>query len=127
MENKEKVVISKGEIPDVNNRMVLKDPVLCLQYLQDYVDATLFKNVKPEDIEDMTEKYQAYLGISFESDTVKKIHIRDLSDQDDCGMIYFISLIEHKSQVDYDVSMQLLRYMACIWNEYAKEMKKENN
>ena len=126
MDNKEKVVISKGEIPDVNNRMVLKDPILCLQYLQDYVDATLFKNVKPEDIEDMTEKYQAYLGISFESDTVKKIHIRDLSDQDDCGMIYFISLIEHKSQVDYDVSMQLLRYMACIWNEYAKEMKKEN-
>ena len=34
---------------------------------------------------------------------------------------YIISLIEHKSQVDYNVVMQLLRYMVCIWTDYEKE------
>lgn len=34
--------------------------------------------------------------------------------------IYLVSLIEHKSDVDYNVSMQLLRYMVCIWDDYAK-------
>lgn len=39
--------------------------------------------------------------------------------------LYLISLIDHKSQVDYNVSIQLLRYMVCIWNEYGKEMEGE--
>lgn len=34
--------------------------------------------------------------------------------------IYLVSLIEHKSDVDYNVSMQLLRYLVCIWDDYAK-------
>ena len=39
--------------------------------------------------------------------------------------VYVISLIEHKSNVDYDVSMQLLRYMTAIWQEYKKNREKE--
>ncbi|MBQ8639939.1 MAG: Rpn family recombination-promoting nuclease/putative transposase [Lachnospiraceae bacterium] len=40
-----------------------------------------------------------------------------------------IPLIEHKSNVDYDVSMQLLRYMSIIWYEYKRERneKKEGS
>ena len=30
----------------------------------------------PEDIEDVSEKYQAFLGVEFESDTIKKVYIR---------------------------------------------------
>ena len=32
-----------------------------------------------------------------------------------------VALIEHKSYVDYDVAMQLLRYMVCIWYDRAKD------
>ncbi len=32
--------------------------------------------------------------------------------------VYVLSLIEHKSEIDYDVAMQLLRYMSVIWQEY---------
>lgn len=39
--------------------------------------------------------------------------------------LFLISLTEHKSQVDYDVSMQLLKYMLCIWLDYGKEKKAE--
>ena len=38
---------------------------------------------------------------------------------------FLISLIEHKSRVDYNVIMQLLRYMVFIWIDYEREMKKQ--
>ena len=38
--------------------------------------------------------------------------------------LYMVSLIEHKSDVDYNVCMQLLRYTVCIWDDYAKTMEK---
>ena len=38
--------------------------------------------------------------------------------------LYMVSLIEHKSDVDYNVCMQLLRYTVCIWDDYAKTMAK---
>lgn len=50
------------QVRDVSNRDILKDPVLCLQFLKDYVDENLFRDIRPEDIEDESEKYQAYLG-----------------------------------------------------------------
>lgn len=58
------------QVRNVSNRNILKDPILCLQFLKDYVDETLFRDLKPEDIEDESEKYQAYLGVEFETDTV---------------------------------------------------------
>ncbi|MBO5347181.1 MAG: Rpn family recombination-promoting nuclease/putative transposase, partial [Lachnospiraceae bacterium] len=35
--------------------------------------------------------------------------------------IFLISLIEHKTEVDYNVIIQLLKYMTCIWAEYEKQ------
>ena len=37
------------------------------------------------------------------------------------------SLIEHKTKVDYNVIMKLLRYMCYIWEEYEKEMQRESD
>ena len=92
--------IFKGQIPDINNRIVFKNHILCAQFLRDYTDIDILKNVRPEDIEDVTEKYQAYLGISFETDTVKRIRVKEFNEN---IPIYLISLIEHKSDVDYNV------------------------
>lgn len=39
--------------------------------------------------------------------------------------MYLVSLIEHKSGVDYDIMMQLLRCMVCIWHEYMRERERE--
>ncbi|MCI8764682.1 MAG: Rpn family recombination-promoting nuclease/putative transposase [Lachnospiraceae bacterium] len=36
-----------------------------------------------------------------------------------------ISLIEHKSKVDYNVVMQIFRYMSFIWEDYEREMEKK--
>lgn len=123
MTDREKDFISKGQISDVNNRIIFKNHTLCAQFLRDYIGLDIFKNVKPEDIVDVTEKYQKYLGISFDTDTVKRVHIRGM--EGDMPM-YLISLIEHKSDVDYNVIMQLLQYMTCIWHDYEVTMKNNN-
>ena len=52
------------------------------------------------------------------ADTVKRVKISENN------TLFFISLIEHKTKVDYNVSMQLLRYMVYIWEDYEKEMER---
>ncbi|MDO4331858.1 MAG: Rpn family recombination-promoting nuclease/putative transposase [Eubacteriales bacterium] len=113
---------AKGQIRDANSRMIFQNPILVSQFLRDNLNIPALKDVKPEDIEDVTEKYQAYLGITFETDTVKRIRLYGDGTE---GQLYLISLIEHKSQVDHNVAFQLLRYMTCIWNEYAREAERK--
>ena len=104
---------------DINSKKIFDDPVLCAQFLRDNFELPALKEVQPEDIDDISERYLPYLGTEFESDSVKRIRILDIGKGKNPP--FFVSLIEHKSEVDYDVSMQLLRYMVCIWTEYRRE------
>lgn len=108
---------------DVNSREIFQNDKLTSQFLRNYTNIPLFANVNPEDIEDVSRKYRAFLVVEYESDTIKKVHIRR---QDSIGEseVYVISLIEHKSDIDYDVAMQLLKYMTVIWQEYKKKREK---
>lgn len=51
-------------------------------------------------------------------DVVKKVRLPENHE------LFIISLIEHKSYVDYNVVMQLLRYMVYIWEDYEKNAQK---
>lgn len=106
---------------DINSKTIFDNAILCAQFLRDNIDVPVLKNVQPDDIEDVSERYRPYLGTEYESDVVKKIRIID--NEKECEPVFLISLVEHKSLVDYDVSMQLLKYMMCIWIEYGKEME----
>lgn len=112
---------------DINSKTVFANSVLCAQFLWDNFDVSALKNIRPEDIEDITDRYIPYLGTEFDSDSVAKIRIFDIGENrmQENSPPFFISLIEHKSLVDYDVSMQLLRYMMCIWTEYRREKEAE--
>ena len=63
----------KTQTRDVNSKAIFRDPILCAQFLRDNFDIPMLKEVSPEDIEDVSERYQSYLGIEFQADTVKKI------------------------------------------------------
>lgn len=39
---------------------------------------------------------------------------------------FIASLIKHKSNVDYNVVMQVFRYLVFIWEDYGKEMEKQD-
>ena len=62
---------------DIQSKTIFKNPLLCSQFLRNYVDHPLLKNIKPEDIEDYTDRYLSYFGVEYEADTVKKIRIHD--------------------------------------------------
>ena len=79
----------------------------------------------PEDIEDVSQKYQAFLGVEYKADTIKKVYIRS-TDGTIEKEVYVLSLIEHKSEIDYDVAMQLFRYMSVIWQDYKATQNKKH-
>lgn len=110
------------QLADVSSKQIFGNHTLCAQFLRDYSGLELFADVQPEDIEDVSERYHLFREVEFNSDTVKKVRIGkpEVGEAQD---IYVISLIEHKSAVDYDVTMQILRYMVCIWENYVREIE----
>ena len=98
-------------VRDVNSKKIFQDPLLCSQFLRDNLDIPILKNVQPEDIEDVSTNYKSFLGTEFEADTVKRVSLKSsqvsrIKDSDllECDALYVISLIEHKSDVDYNVT-----------------------
>ncbi len=108
---------------DNSAKIIFEDPILCAQFLRGYVDIPILKDVQPEDIEDETERFVHLFTEERNSDVVKRIRLKDKGN----GEIpfYLISLIEHKSDVDYNVVMQILRYMVFIWEDYEKRQERK--
>lgn len=118
---------------DSSAKMIFGDATLCAQFLRGYADIPILKDVRPEDIEDVTERYVHMFTEERDSDIVKRVRIRGLEKQEESRKkpyqqefppCFVISLVEHKSKVDYNVVMQVFRYMAFIWEDYEKEMEK---
>ena len=107
--------LSNSKPHDSSSKLIFGNAELCSQFLRNYMDIPLLKNVRAEDIEDVTERYIPMFTEERNSDTVKRVKISENS------TFYFVSLIEHKTKVDYNVSMQLLRYMVYIWEDYERE------
>lgn len=112
--------LTNSKTRDTSSKIIFEDPILCAQFLRGYLDIPLLKNVRPEDIEDVSGRYIHMFVEERESDVVKRVHI-----QSEGIPFYLVSLIEHKSNVDYNVVMQVFRYMAFIWEDYEKEMEKQ--
>ena len=116
--NEEK--LNNRQIKDNTSKLIFGDAVLCAQFMRDFLDIPILKNVRPEDIEDVSGRYVPLFTSEREADTVKKVRLSDTES------LFFITLIDHKTQVDYNVIMQLFRYMCFIWDDYEKEVFKKN-
>ena len=113
--------ISNSQMRDTSSKLIFSDPILCAQFLRGYVDIPLLKDVQPEDIEDVTGRYLHMFTEERNSDSVSRVRIKTNETP-----FFIVSLIEHKSNVDYNVVMQVFRYMAFIWEDYEKEMEKQH-
>ena len=109
--------IHNSKAEDNGAKLIFENPTLCAQLLRDYSGINLLKDVKPEDITDVTERYIPMFTEERNADVVKRVRVKD-------GEEIFIALIEHKSSVDYNVSMQILRYMVYIWDDYERREEK---
>ena len=111
--------IKNNKTADSGGKIIFEEPVLCAQLFNDYVDVKGLKGIRPEDIEDVTERFIPMFTEQRDADVIKKVKLPDKRE-------FFITLIEHKSGVDYNVVMQILRYMAFIWEDYEKEQEKDH-
>lgn len=119
-QQKEPKQIRNSKVHDSSSKLIFGNAELCSQFLRNYMDMPILCNIRAEDIEDVSERYIPMFTEERNSDTVKRIKITEKD------TFYFISLIEHKTKVDYNVSMQLLRYMVYIWEDYEKEMERQH-
>ena len=90
---------------DSSAKTIFGNHVLCAQFLRGYTDIDLLKDVQPEDIEDITEHFPWLWQEHRDSDSVKRIRLRDVPGVD---TLFVIALIEHQSSVDYDMSFRML-------------------
>ena len=109
--------INNSQWKDSGGKLIFENATLCSQFLREYTGIEELKDVRPEDIEDMTERFIPMFTEERESDVVKKVHLPGERE------LFMVTLIEHKSSVDYNVTMQLLRYMVYIWEDYEKGME----
>lgn len=143
--------INNPRLRDSSSKIIFADNILSSQFLRDYADIEILRRIQPEDIEDVSERYVPLYSTERNSDTVKRVDISKylssreytkIKAQDSSPFtgfsedkpqkkvkllelpLYIISLVEHKTQVEYNVIMQLFRYMVHIWEDYEKEMDK---
>lgn len=48
---------TNSKAKDSSSKLIFSDPILCAQFLKGYVDIPMLKEVRPEDIENVTERY----------------------------------------------------------------------
>ena len=133
MTDKSHSLIHNPKLRDNSSKLIFSDNILSSQFLRDYADMDILRHIQPEDIEDVSERYVPLYSTERESDTVKKVNISkylNMIEEEKESLnpldlpLYVISLVEHKTKVEYNVTMQLLRYMVHIWEDYEKEMNR---
>ena len=105
-----------------DRKLIFDNHILCAQFLRGYTDVELLKNVEPEDIEDISERFLWMWQEGRDSDSVKRIRVKGVPGVD---TIFLIALIEHQSKVDFDMSFRILRYIVQILTDYAEEQEKK--
>ena len=117
--DKPRDMVLNTQVRDSSSKVIFDNHILCSQFLRDYVDLPYLKDVKPEDIEDVSAQFVTLFAQERNSDRVKRVHISGTDTP-----FFLVSLIEHKTAPDYNVCMQIFRYMVYIWESYEKEAEK---
>ena len=121
MAEKEKSIIRNPEFRDSSSKLIFGDNTLSSQFFRDYADLEILRNIRPEDVEDVSERYVPLYSTERESDTVKKVDISryleaagylgtaELQAQDGAvhpempePPLFVVSLVEHKTKVEYN-------------------------
>lgn len=105
---------------DSSGKVIFESNELCCQFLNDYVDLPYFKDIQPENIEDVSSEFVPLFAQERHADRVKEIRIPN-----EKISFFIVSLIEHKTKVEYNIHMQIFRYMVYIWERYERQEEKK--
>ena len=67
--------ITNRKVEDNGAKLIFENPTLCAQLLRDYSNIDLLKDVKPEDITDVTERYIPMFTEERNADVVKQVKV----------------------------------------------------
>ena len=107
------------KVQDQGAKAVFDNPELMAQLLRDYVPIPELKSVTAEDIEDVSERFVPLNQEGRDTDNIKRVHLKS-------SPLFIISLLEHKAQVDFRAPFKMLQYIMLVWDDYEKEVNKEN-
>ena len=105
--------------PDNCFKRIFGEHQFFVQFLRDYIPIDLLKDIRPEDIEDLDERYLPLFQDSRESDTVKRVNLRAGSP------LFIIALVEHESKVNFRSCFKMLQYICLILDDFEKEQTKQ--
>ncbi|MDR1175142.1 MAG: Rpn family recombination-promoting nuclease/putative transposase [Treponema sp.] len=105
---------------DNSFKLIFNQNELFIQFLKNFLQLDIFKNVRPEDVEDMNRRFLPLFQDSRESDTVKCIILPDKSP------LFVIAIVEHESKVNFRAGFKMLQYIALVLNDYEKEQNEKD-
>jgi hypothetical protein len=108
-------------IKDTSLKIILGNHELFAQFLHDFIPIATLKNVKPEDIEDLSERFLPLDQEKRDADTVKRIYLKNNRS------VFVIALVEHESKVNFRTPFKLLQYICFILNQVETEMEQKEN
>ena len=104
---------------DISVKSILGEPELLVEFLQNFINVEILKDISPDDITDETERFMSILAEQKDGDTIKRINIK--GDKP----LFVITLIEHESTVNFRAPFKLLYYISMILNIYETEANRQ--
>ena len=105
------------KIKDNIFKTVFQEPKLFVEFLENFIPIEILKNISPDNIDDISERYIPLFSENKDSDTVKRINLNGEN-------LFVISILEHESEVNYKSSFKMLIYIAYVLDDYIKENDK---
>ena len=102
---------------DNSFKLIFGDHRLFSDFLRDFINIDILKNIQPEDIEDISERFLPLFQGSRDSDTVKRIKLKDTP-------LFIICILEQQSEVNYRSSFKMLQYICLVLDAWEKEAEK---
>jgi len=105
---------------DNSFKLIFDDHRLFSQFIRNFINIDILKEVNPEDIEDLSERFIPLTRNSRDSDTVKRINLKGST------TFFVIAILEHESQVNFRSSFKMLQYIYLVLDAWEKEAEKED-
>ena len=104
---------------DNSFKLIFDDHRLFADFLRDFIHIDILKDVRPEDIEDMRERFIPLFQESRDSDTVKRVNLKGSTP------FFVIAILEHQSQVNFRSCFKMLLYISLVLTEWERDAERK--
>ncbi|MCL2070368.1 MAG: Rpn family recombination-promoting nuclease/putative transposase [Treponema sp.] len=104
---------------DNSFKRIFDDHRLFVDFIKDFIQIEILEDIKPEDIEDISERFLPLFQENRDADTVKRINLKGPTP------LFVIAVLEHESKVNYRSCFKMLQYICLVLDAWEKEAEKE--